>query len=225
MDDPIDDLTFSKKLRKPKGDITLFDKTSQFIVLSPPPTNSSLETGKEMLQVQGSTFLVTEAITKSIKKHDKDPAYSIKMYMNLFGLEYDQEYITKLIEESTIIIREQKNKFNRPRPYQLAPYFGVDLDVLNSKTNKTPSYPSGHSAQARLVAEVYAEKYPSHRKNILRASEECGFGRVIAGFHFPKDHSTGVTLGKRLFNRLKNKKQNAPFKYYKIFDLKQKNRR
>jgi len=225
MDNPIDDLTFSKRLRKPKGDITLFDKTSQFIVLSPPPTNSSLETGKEMLHVQGATFLVTEAITRSIKKHDKDPAHSIKIYLDLFGLKYNQEHITKLIEESTIIIREQKNKFNRPRPYQLAPYFGVNLNVLNSKTNRTPSYPSGHSTQARLVAEIYAEKYPSHRENIIRASEECGFGRVIGGFHFPSDHSAGITLAKRLFNRLKSRKGNTTKKYSKIFGLKQKNRR
>ena len=70
MDDPIDDLVFSKRLKKPKGSLTLFDKTAQFITLSYPPTNSSLETGKELLHVQGATFLVTEAITKSIKKRN-----------------------------------------------------------------------------------------------------------------------------------------------------------
>ena len=145
--------------------------------------------------------------------------------MNLFGLKYDQDYITKLMEEATILIKEQKNKFNRPRPYQLAPYFGVDLNVLNSKTNKTPSYPSGHSTQARLVAEVYAEKYPSHRENIIRASEECGFGRVIGGFHFPNDHSAGITLAIRLFTKLKIRKGKTTNKFSKIFGLKQKNRR
>tara|TARA_R110000824_G_scaffold387005_4_gene582137 strand:- start:2500 stop:3177 length:678 start_codon:yes stop_codon:yes gene_type:complete len=225
MDDPIDDLTFSKRLRKPKGDITLFDKTAQFIVIPPPPPNSSLTTGKEMLTVQGATYLSTDAIQRSIKKHDKDPTHSIKIYMDLFGLKYDQQYISKLTDEAAIIIREQKNKFNRPRPYQLAPYFGVELTVLNSRTNKTPSYPSGHATQARLVAEVYAEKYPHHRENLIRAAEECGFGRVIAGFHFPSDHTTGIKLAKRLFRRLKGNKRSTSSKYSKVFGLKQKNRR
>jgi len=225
MEDPIDDLNFSKKFRVPSGEVTLFDKTSNFIVLPPPTANSSLETGKEMLTVQGATYLRSDSIIRSVKKHDKDPVYAIKMYMDLFGLKYDEKYIKKVLDESGILIAEQKLKFNRPRPYQLAPYYGVDLEVLNSRTNKSPSYPSGHSAQARLVAEIYGAKYPPHKENLLKAAEEAGFGRVIAGFHFPSDHKGGVGFARRLFNRLKKRKKAIPPKYNKVFDLKQKNRR
>jgi len=225
MDDPVDDLVFSKILKKPKGSLTLFDKTAQFIVLSPPSPNSSFSSGKELLGVQGASFLRTDPIIKSIKKHDKDPAYAIKVYLDLFGLKYDSKYIKKVLEESSIIIAEQKNKFNRPRPEQLCPYFGIELDVLDSKTSNTPSYPSGHTTQARLIAEIYAEKYPSHRENLMRGAEEAGFGRVIAGFHFLSDHTVGVSLAKRLFKRLKDRKRNTSSKFTKIFDLKQKNRR
>ena len=177
------------------------------------------------MAIQGATYLRTDALIKSIKKHDRDPAFAIKVYLDLFGLKYDPKYIQQVIEESTIIITQHKNLFNRPRPYQVAPYFGVDLSVLDSKTNKTPSYPSGHTTQARLIAEIYGEKYPSHKDNLIRAAEECGFGRVIAGFHFLSDHKMGIGLARRLFRRLKDRTKRQYTEYNKVFDLKQKNRR
>ena len=73
MDEPVDNLVFSKRLRTPKGKITLFDHRAQFIILPPPSANSSMETGKELLTTQGASYLQTDKIIKSIKKHDKDP--------------------------------------------------------------------------------------------------------------------------------------------------------
>jgi len=212
--DSIDQLVFSKRLRKPKGEVTLFSEAAEFIQVPPPSPNSSLETGKEVLFTQGATFMRTPDFEKSIKKHDSDPAYAVKQYMTIFGLSYDEDYIEKVLTESAILIRKQKNKFNRPRPIQLAPYYSMELSVLRSKSNKTPSYPSGHSAQARLIAEIYAQKYPQHATNLYRASEECGLGRVSAGFHFRSDHKAGIYLAKRLFKALKSKQKKNPI----IFD-------
>ena len=136
--------------------------------------------------------------------------------MSVFGLEHDVSYINKVLEEASILIKEQKNHFNRARPIQLAPYFGMDLDMLKSRTSKTPSYPSGHSTQSRLIAEIYAEKYPEHRKNLIRAADEAGGGRVMGGFHFPSDHKVGVYLAKRLFRSMKTTKK---VKYDQTIDL------
>ena len=216
MEQPVDDLVYSKRLRKPKGDITLFREEAKFIRIPEPPANSSMEAAKELLTVQGATYLRGEGMTKSIKKHDKDPAFAVKMYMSLFGLSFDQEYIDKVLKESAIIIKGHKNKFNRPRPEQLAPYFGMEFDILSSRTTRSPSYPSGHSAQARLIAEIYGDKHPEHRSNLLRASEECGGGRVMAGFHYPSDHKSGIYLAKRLFKSLKTRDK---ITYDQHFDL------
>ena len=216
MEDPVDLLVYSKWLRKPRGEITLFDENAKFIKLPPPPANSSLDTAKEFLTIQGATFLRGPGMIKSIRKHDRDPAFAIKMYLTLFGLEFDKEYIEKVVKESTILIKYLKNHFNRPRPFQVAPYFGIDLEVLNSRSNKTPSYPSGHTTQARLIAEIYSAKYPEHRSNLIKASEECGAGRIMAGFHYPSDHKAGIYLAKRLFKTLKRSKK---INYDQTFDL------
>jgi acid phosphatase (class A) len=217
--EPVDDLVFSKRLRKPKGEITLFSDTAKLIQLPSPSFNSSLATGKDLLVTQGAGMVRTEGLENSIVKHDKDPAFSIKRYMDIFGLEYDTKYIDELIKESSILILEYKNKFNRPRPAQLAPYFSIQLKLLRSKNAKTPSYPSGHSAQARLVAEVFAHQYPEHKTNLLKAAEECGAGRISAGWHYPSDHKVGKYLGKRLFRALKSQKDKNPIKYDKVFEF------
>jgi len=205
--DSVDNLVYSKRLRKPKGEITLFKDAAKFIKLPPPPQNSSLRAAQDILTVQGATKFCGVGMEKSVKKHDRDPAYALKVYMDIFGLKYDKAYIEKVLEESSILIKEHKNHFNRPRPSQLAPYFGVDLNVLNSRTSNTPAYPSGHSAQSRLIAEIYGDKYPEHKGNLIRASEEVGGGRIMAGYHFPTDHRAGVHLAKRLFKSMKGRKK------------------
>jgi len=215
--DPVDDLVYSKRLKKPKGEITLFRDGAEFISLPAPPSNSSLETGKDLLMVQAATFFRGDGMAKSVKKHDFDPAYAIKRYMDIFGLEYDQEFINDILNQSAVIIKTIKNKFNRPRPEQIAPYYSMDLDLIKCKTAKTPAYPSGHSTQSRLIAEIYASKYPEHRTNLVKAAEECGQGRIMAGVHYPTDHEAGVYLAKRLFSLLKKGKK--PVVYDQKFDI------
>lgn len=215
--EPINDLVFKKTLQKVEGETDLFNEAAKHIVLPSPAPNDSLEMGKDLMVIQGATYLRNKNLEKSIRKHDKDPAYAIKAYLTLFGLEYDEKFIEKVLKQSSVLALGQKNKYNKPRPKQLAPYFGIKFSVLGSKTNKTPSYPSGHSTQSHLVAEIYSEKYPEHRTNLLKASEECGMGRVSAGFHTPADHKAGVLLAKRLFKSLKGKKD--PTDYSRVINF------
>ena len=77
--------------------------------------------------------------------------------------------------------------------------FRSTVNTLPSKTNKTPSYPSGHSAQARLVARYVAGKFPEHEIELLKRGDECGMGRVQAGFHYPTDDEAGILLGEKLY--------------------------
>ena len=216
MEEPIDDLVYSNRLRHPKGDIYLFNERARFIRLPPPPKNSSLKGARDMMTVKGALSIAGEGMMKSIRRHDKDPVFAIKTYMSIFGLKYDEEYLDKVLKESAILIREQKNLFNRARPIQLAPYFGMDLKVFKAKTANTPSYPSGHSAQSYLVALIFADKYPDHRKNLVKAAEECGGGRVMAGLHYPTDHKMGIYFAKRLFKTMKGRKK---LEYNNTIDL------
>jgi len=76
---------------------------------------------------------------------------------------------------------------------------------LESDSMKSPAYPSGHSLQSRLIAEYYAEKYPEHKEGICEAADECGMGRVYAGWHYKSDHNSGVKLAKELYKKMDKK--------------------
>ena len=206
--DPVDDIKWTKR-KAPKIEYTneMFSEGAKHIILRAFPKNSSFETAKEMLIVQAATGRMDEFMQNSINKHDNDPAYAVKVYMEVFGLEYDADFIEKVILESSEYVLQQKYAFNRPRPRQLSDVFKISFDIASSKTAKTPSYPSGHSTQSRLIAEIYAEKYPQHRRNLLLAADECGYGRIMAGLHYPSDHKAGVMLAKRLFSMMKGKKE------------------
>ena len=58
--------------------------------------------------------------------------------------------------------------------------------------------------QARLVARIMAKKYPEHEIEFLKAGDECGMGRIKAGFHYLSDHEAGKLLGEKLFAFVKN---------------------
>ena len=132
---------------------------------------------------------------QSIRDHDEVPFFALKKYCQDNGLLFHKNEFEDLVEQSTPIILHFKNMFNRKRPHEV----DSTINTLPSKTNKTPSYPSGHSTQARLVARYVAGKFPEHEIELLKKGDECGMGRVRAGFHYPSDNETGILLGEKLY--------------------------
>ena len=70
-------------------------------------------------------------------------------------LEGREDEFKDIIYGATDTINYFKDKFDRKRPIEV----DKTLDTSPSKTNKTPSYPSGHAAQSRIVAKYVAGKF------------------------------------------------------------------
>jgi acid phosphatase (class A) len=81
-----------------------------------------------------------------------------------------------------------KGEFRCPRPSQLCTAIMPMIDPP-----ATPSFPSGHSLQARLIAvslkALGPRMKPVHLLDDL--AERLGENRIIAGLHYPKDHVVG----------------------------------
>ena len=155
-------------------------------------------TKEEMQKLKRFGERRTKEVEESVKKHDADPSYAMKEYMDSKNLEYSQEEIDKINVAGSTISRHYKNLHQRARPWQMSEEMNMDINVMErpSDSMNTPAYPSGHSLQSRLVAEYYAEKYPDHKEELIKAADECGVGRVMAGWHYPSDHKHGVKLAK-----------------------------
>ena len=190
----IDSLKYDKVKEKPTP--LLKGEDWKNINVPEPPRNSSPEAKSELSTIKELGSNRTQKDINSIREHDMVATYAIRDYLEENDLLYNTEDITKIVETGAGISRFYKNKFQRIRPWQLAEELGMEINHMDfpSDSMQTPSYPSGHSLQSRLVAEYYIKKYPEHRKGLIAAAEECGQGRVKAGWHFPSDHDVGVLI-------------------------------
>ena len=160
----------------------------------PPPSNSSFETMQEIKELNKIPI---------DKKFVKDNDMMDKVFAKIVG---NDELIPILINESHDLLLKIKHHHNRPRPKEIASDFNIKLDYKYLPSMNTPSYPSGHSAQAALVANVLSDKYPSLRKELQTAAKLISYSRNVAHEHYKSDSTFGIKIGEDMYNHLKEKK-------------------
>ena len=120
------------------------DKIEDSITLPPPPISDEDEVQEVKVIIANRTAENVE----SIKNHDQEPFYAIRKVCEKQGLVFHPNEFDQIIDESVSIIKHFKDHFNRKRPIEV----DKTLNTIPSKTNKTPSYPSGHAVQSVLIA-------------------------------------------------------------------------
>ena len=149
------------------------------------PKENSLETFKEIKEIH--------RIPEN-KKFVKDNDDVTKVFTKIVGKE-NKKYIQELLDSSRPIIVKLKKYYNRPRPKVLAKNFDVNLKDIELDSMKTPSYPSGHSTQGYLVAEMLKTKYPEQEKQLDQKAKDISDSRNIAKAHYKSDSRKGKELG------------------------------
>lgn len=97
------------------------------------------------------------------------------------------ELVDQLIDDSIPLILKLKFYFQRPRPYQLAEYYKLKLFPFQSKSDNSPSYPSGHALQARLICQVLGNHFPEKFDFFENLSKDIEYSRIYLGVHYPSD--------------------------------------
>jgi len=165
-----------------------------------PPSNNSFDAAQEL---------------KALKKIPMNKAF-IKKYDNIEKVfsdiasknnikNYESSIVSKLITKSASLIEKLKNYFNRPRPKNLAKKMNIKIKDYEMESMKTPSYPSGHSAQSVLISLVLSDKYPEFKKQFKQAAKNISDSRNMAHAHYKSDSKMGNKLGKEMYNHIKNK--------------------
>ena len=175
--------------------ITLFEDIS--ISLQPFPENTSKKTLEEVKYLSE-----IEEDIDYVRENDKVKESFGKLHEEL-ELEYNEDEAGKYLKESSKYIMELKYKFQRPRPYQIADFYGIDLNGVDLDSMKTPSYPSGHATQGYLLGMIYSERYPEYRKEFMKLGEDIAESRIIGKAHFPSDKKAGIELAEKLFENRK----------------------
>lgn len=129
-----------------------------------------------------------------------------EVFENIFRkrqLQFPKQLIENLLAKSKPIIMSIKKYHNRERPHVAANEFGLKLQYHKMHSAMTPSFPSGHSAQAQLIANVLSDKFPIHSSEFYQAAQNISDSRLVARVHYKSDSDAGLKLGNELYEHYK----------------------
>jgi len=193
----IDELTYGNPSR---DQVTALSNSSEFDFLLPQmfksemPKNSSEATQDELktlVTYQKDFSKLPKSVVGRFVSYDRDVIGAVIDFLNKRH-NIDMEVIIKEIVTSTLpLIYKIKYNYQRPRPYQLAQYSKDSVFPLFSVSADTPSFPSGHSFQMRMVTNTIGSLYPTTFQDLKKLSFEVNEQRLYYGLHFPSDIDYG----------------------------------
>jgi hypothetical protein len=209
---PINNIVYQDGLvfKKYKSDLYKKLNIDYWSAIPPPPLNNSKQTTTDLTEVLSLANNRISSEIDLVLKADKNPMLLFNNYISSKNIVFPYDQFKEIYTFLTEIILDLKYYYNRARPKQLAKFYHLDIDVIHTDTHATPSYPSGHTAYAALVASILTDMYPKDEKVIWGIVDMCGLARMLQGVHFRGDNDASILLVKKIYNRLKeiNKKFN-----------------
>ena len=205
INESLKDMVFTKTIRPKDKErmnrkITLFDNNPKFTI-KPPPANDSNKTRAEVFYLLSYNDGVID--NEMVQAYDN----ILKAFMPAVeknGVQVSKETLNQIINESGKFVTELKYKFNRPRPYQIAEHYGIkDFKIHKLDTAKSPSYPSGHAMQGRVIALYLSDKDPENKNEYMMIGHNISESRIMARAHFVSDRKYGDMLGDELYKAMK----------------------
>lgn len=153
--------------------------------------NDSTETKEEIMELVTSTNALSDNAEFAKRFEIYDTGFHIFMTQNLAANGISEEEIRELLQEvkediNPLLIK-LKYFYQRPRPYQLSLMRNIDLIPFSSQAANSPSYPSGHTFQARVYAEVLGNRYPQFHKALHDLATDIMWSRIYMGLHYASD--------------------------------------
>lgn len=164
-----------------------------------PPKNSSQETVNELLFLERVTANATdEEISFTTKAEVAEKKIYSDFCKNILKINYEEEDFNKIFDQVDPLLMLLKQHYNRPRPYQLAPYFNIQIKFKVPVDAMHPAYPSGHALDAYIFANLFKKIKPEYALQIEKLADKMANSRFIAGAHYPSDN----TISKKLADTL-----------------------
>lgn len=158
----------------------------------PPPSNESETTTNELKELVGQTETLNQdqKLFRKFMLYDSNfEAYILKRLVDAGLPEPEIKSLLMEIHKDIMpLIIKLKFTFNRPRPQQLAYYKQIPLHVWRSSASDSPSYPAGHTFQAKIYAEVVGNRYPKYYKALNELAIDIQNSRCALGVHYPSDN-------------------------------------
>jgi acid phosphatase (class A) len=174
-------------------------------ILDNPPKNSSESTLKELIYISEITNNRNNEETKLVYKVDSKASILVVDFCNEKNIIFPKAEFDQLYNIIKPLIINTKTYFNRARPYQLAKFYGLTIDVIETETHHTPSYPSGHTVYARLAANLVSRSNPEFKNELDQIVNRSAYSRVLQGVHYPSDNNASIIFTDYIFSKLNKK--------------------
>ena len=168
----------------------MLDVPPNALPLVPFPPNTSKEVEQELQDIVSvmNDKPLSNAITKKIDEDLLSIFFEICDKGGVDPMQEDAFFLSKDLFKIAIYL---KYKFLRPRPSEIAPFYGFKLnaDINLDGSNDTPSYPSNQSLQGYAMAKFYSDMYPQLKDRFYQAADAIALSRLQRGDHFPSDNA------------------------------------
>jgi len=161
------------------------------------PSNISTHTQDELhvlVEYQKEFNSLPDSTKKRYVKYDQELSTSIINYVyNLYRWDIT-DIVLEIIQSTMPVLLKLKYKFQRPRPYQLALSYKKSLFPMQSLSANNPSFPSGHSFQANLIADTLSSIEPKLYNDMKKIVLDINEQRLFYGVHYPSDIDSAKTF-------------------------------
>ena len=168
----------------------------------PFPANSSEETRNELDYLVKITKEASEEDLKFCKLIETNHYDFFVIVAKKLGLDVSKEQILKWVGEVDPVLFYLKDKFNRPRPYQLANELNLPLYPITASDANSAAYPSGHTLDFLVILYQFGKMKPEIADEVDDFYHQIKRVRELSGLHYPSDRKVSEYLFKQL---VKNK--------------------
>lgn len=161
--------------------------------LPPPPAPGSLADRADLETVlQAQVWRTPEQESLANRLVQDDPF----KFAEVLGPEFSSKalpqtaaLLKQVLTDAYLVGTALKDRYARKRPHL------EDQRVQPCvERSVSPSYPSGHSTRAYVLAAVLSELYPGHTDALLTFARKAAWARVQGGIHYPTDLEGGRQL-------------------------------
>ena len=165
---------------------------------SPMPKNDSMLTREELNVLRHYVDVIgsDKVLLNRYRKYDIRGMDYLRQVMVQAGADEDDinRLVWGIVNDTMPLIAKLKMRYQRPRPYQLARYYKLNLFPVNSARANNPSFPSGLTIQSTLVTKVLANRYPQLTESLGVYQKDYALSRLYLGLHYPTDNDFAIQV-------------------------------
>tara|TARA_Y100000992_G_C21219521_1_gene469739 strand:+ start:424 stop:1146 length:723 start_codon:yes stop_codon:yes gene_type:complete len=165
------------------------------MVPAPPPVEQRLKELEAISSQYANRY--NDPSVLDMLDENMEKAFDV-VVMTIPGAGSHMDLILNIKAEILPAIKHHKEHFGTPRPYELAAQYEIPFEYDKLETAQTPSYPSGHTAQAYYTAIKLSAIFPQLEDQLFTLAKMIEESRLDRGVHFPSDNTAGIVLAQQL---------------------------